>query len=79
MAARRGARLVLACRSEGALFELERELLGGRHRAVTVTADVAKPVDVQRMSRVARHRFGGFETWINNAGVSMYGDFWMNP
>jgi len=73
MAARRGARLVLAARSEGALIELERELSNGRHRAVTVTADVGKPADVQRISRIARQMFGGFDTWVNNAGVSMYG------
>lgn len=73
MAARRGARLVLAGRSEGALIELERELSRGGDRAVTVTADVGKPADVQRISRVARQMFGGFDTWINNAGVSMYG------
>ena len=73
MAARRGARLVLAGRTEGALTELERELSQGQHRAVTVTADVGKAADVQRISRVARQMFGGFDTWINNAGVSMYG------
>ncbi|MCC2643420.1 MAG: hypothetical protein K0S45_3833, partial [Nitrospira sp.] len=32
-----------------------------------------KPEDVQRISRVARQKFGGFDTWVNNAGVSMYG------
>ncbi|MCW5799923.1 MAG: SDR family NAD(P)-dependent oxidoreductase [Nitrospira sp.] len=73
MAARRGARLVLAARREDALIELERELSNGRHRAVTVTADVGKPADVQRISRIARQMFGGFDTWVNNAGVSIYG------
>ncbi|MCW5799913.1 MAG: SDR family NAD(P)-dependent oxidoreductase [Nitrospira sp.] len=63
----------MAGRSEGALIELERELSRGGDRAVTVTADVGKPADVQRISRVARQMFGGFDTWINNAGVSMYG------
>jgi short-subunit dehydrogenase len=73
MAGRRGARLVLAGRSENALIELERELSKGAHRAVTVTADVGKPADVQRIARIAREKFGGFDTWVNNAGVSMYG------
>jgi len=73
MAARRGARLVLAARSQEALAQLEQELSDGDRRAIAVTADVGKPEDVQRISRVARQRFGGFDTWINNAGVSMYG------
>lgn len=79
MAARRGARLVLAARHEGALVELERELSNGGRRAVSVTADVGKPADVQRISRIARQRFGGFDTWVNNAGVSMYGRLMDEP
>ena len=79
MAARRGARLVLAARGESALFELERELSDGGNRAVTVTADVGKPTDVQRISRIARQKFGGFDTWVNNAGVSIYGKLMDEP
>ena len=28
-----------------------------------------------RLPLCARERFGGFDTWINNAGVSIYGKF----
>ena len=79
MAARRGARLVLAARSDQALVRLERELSNDAHRAVTVTADVAEPADVQRISRIARQKFGGFDTWVNNAGVSIYGNILDQP
>ena len=79
LAARRGARLVLSARSENALIQLERELSNGAHRAVTVTADVGKPADVQRISRIARQKFGGFDTWINNAGISIYGKLMDEP
>jgi short-subunit dehydrogenase len=79
MAARCGARLVLAARSENALIELDRELSEGGGRAVTVVADVGKPADVQRITHVARQKFGGFDTWVNNAGVSMYGKLLDEP
>ncbi|HJR75532.1 MAG TPA: SDR family oxidoreductase [Nitrospiraceae bacterium] len=73
MAAKRGARLVLAARSQDALMQLEQELSDRYRTVVAVVADVGRPEDVQRVSRVARQRFGGFDTWINNAGVSIYG------
>lgn len=79
MAIRRDARLVLAARNESALLELQRELSDGDRRTVTVTADIGKPADVQRISRVARQKFGGFDTWVNNAGVSMYGKLLDEP
>lgn len=79
MAARRGAGLVLAARNESALVELERELAQGDHRVVTVTADVGMPADVQRIARIARQKFGGFDTWVNNPGVSMYGKLLEEP
>lgn len=80
MAAKRGARLVIAARNESALIELERELSkNDDRRAVTVTADVGNPADVQRISRIARQKFGGFDTWVNNAGVSIYGKLLDEP
>jgi short-subunit dehydrogenase len=79
MAARRGARLVLAARSEDALVRLEQELSDGHRRAIAVVADVGRPEDVQRISRVTRQRYGGFDTWINNAGISIYGRLMDQP
>ncbi len=73
MAAREGARLVLAARSEGDLAQLAQELTSQGGQAVAVGADVADEADVRRIGEVARERFGGFDTWVNNAGVSIYG------
>jgi NAD(P)-dependent dehydrogenase (short-subunit alcohol dehydrogenase family) len=75
MAARRGARLVLAARSEGDLDELVRELRAEGHEAAAVYADVGSEPDVQRIAAEAMRLFGGFDTWVNNAGVSIYGRF----
>jgi short-subunit dehydrogenase len=73
LAARRGARLVLAARSAGALLELTREITMQGAEAVNVVADVSKQDDVHEIARVAEEEFGGFDTWINNAGTGMYG------
>lgn len=73
MAAKRGARLVLAARSEEALRELTAEIIGGGGDAIHVVADVGREEDVRRISDTAIRHFGGFNTWVNNAGVSIYG------
>jgi NAD(P)-dependent dehydrogenase (short-subunit alcohol dehydrogenase family) len=72
-AARRGARLVLAARSGEELLQLTGEIVARGGEAVPVTADVGREEDVQRIAEAALQRFGGFDTWVNNAGVSMFG------
>ena len=73
MAAAQGARLVLAARSEDALRRLTEEIALAGGTATYVVTDVSKPEDVQRLAQEASRKFGGFDTWINNAGVSIYG------
>ena len=73
MAARQGARLVLAARSEDALRTLTDEIKAEGGKAVYAVADVGREEDVRRIADAARHHFGGFDTWVNNAGVSIYG------
>lgn len=72
-AAHRGARLVLAARSEEELRQLVQEIESQGGQAVYVVADVGREEDVQRIAATGRERFGGFDTWINNAGVSIFG------
>lgn len=74
MAARRGARLVLAARSEEALRQLAEEITSAGGEATYVVADVGSEADVRSISEKAQERFGGFDTWVNNAGVSIYGN-----
>lgn len=73
MAARRGAQLVLAARSEDALRDLTNEITQGGGKAVFVVADVSQKADVRRIAETAIQHFGGFDTWVNNAGTGMYG------
>jgi short-subunit dehydrogenase len=78
-AAERGARLVLAARNEAALHALAGEIGGGAARATFVVADVARAEDVRRIARAAEEAFGGFDTWVNNAGVGLYGRITETP
>lgn len=72
-AASAGAKLVLAARNEAALSELAAELRGQGAQVETVVADVGDEAQVKRIATVAIEKFGGFDTWVNNAGVGMFG------
>lgn len=73
MAAEKGASLVLASRDEKALERVAEELKLKGTQAIYVTADVAHEGDVQKIVNAAIGEFGGFDTWVNNASVSIYG------
>lgn len=73
MAAKRGARLVLAARTEEALEALTKELRDLGTDATYVKADVGNERDVRNVRDAACMEFGGFDTWVNNAAVSIYG------
>lgn len=73
MAAKRGARVVLAARSGDVLARVVSEIEAEGGRAVHVTADVGRREDVQAIADEARAHFGGFDTWVNVAGLTVYG------
>ena len=73
MAAARGARLVLAARGKEALGELADELRARGSQVEVVAADVGEIADVERIGRKAIDRFGRIDTWVNNAGISIFG------
>lgn len=73
MAAEQGAKLVLAARNAEALDTLASELRRKGTQVCTVAADVGVPADVERIGHAAMERFGRIDTWINNAGISIFG------
>ena len=73
MAARRGARVVLAARNQEDLRDVVNEIISNGGRAVAVVADVASPDAVDRIGEKALLEFGVIDTWVNNAGLSIYG------
>lgn len=72
-AAQRGARLVLVARNEDALKQLTFELSKRGCEVIHVVADVGIEEDVRKVAQAAVERFGGFDTWVNNAGISIFG------
>jgi short-subunit dehydrogenase len=73
-AAKQGARVVLVARSDESLRKLAEEINNSGGKAIAIAADVANEEDVRRVSDEAVKHFGGFDTWVNNAGVSIYGN-----
>uniref|UniRef100_UPI0035CB5A46 SDR family oxidoreductase n=1 Tax=uncultured Methylobacterium sp. TaxID=157278 RepID=UPI0035CB5A46 len=72
-AAARGARVVLAARSGDVLARVHAEIEGVGGKAVHVVADVGRRADVQAIADKAVAAFGGFDTWVNVAGLTIYG------
>jgi short-subunit dehydrogenase len=72
-AAEEGASLVVAARSAEVLARIVRELGTRGKRAVAVECDVADPAAVEHVADVAIREYGRIDTWVNNAGVSIYG------
>lgn len=73
MAAKRGARVVLSARNEEVLCVVTEEITAAGGKATYVVADVGRFDDVQKIANEAVELFGGIDTWVNNASVSIYG------
>jgi short-subunit dehydrogenase len=72
-AAARGAKLVLAARNEDALARLADELNNQGTETIYVVADVGHKEQVRHIGEAAIRHFGRLDTWINNAGVGIFG------
>ena len=75
-AAKAGARVVLGARNPEALQSLASEIEAAGGQAVAVPTDVGVEAEVDRLAQTAIDRFGGFDSWVNNAGVSIFGRTW---
>jgi short-subunit dehydrogenase len=72
-AARQGARLVIASRDDEDLEAAAQRLRTEQAEVEAVAVDVADRAGMEYLAQQAEARFGGFDTWINNAGASAYG------
>ena len=73
MAAARGARVVLAARNREALAEIRAEIEGAGGEALHVVTDVTQRDQVEALARATIDRFGRIDTWVNDAGLSIFG------
>lgn len=73
MAVEKGAQVGLIARNEDALQKLTNEINLSGGRAVYAAADVADDAALRAASEKIVNEFGGFDTWVNNAGGSIYG------
>ena len=69
------ANVVLAARRTNVLSEVANEVEAAGGHALVVTTDVSKPEDVRRLADKTIQAFGGFDVWINDAGVGAIGRF----
>jgi short-subunit dehydrogenase len=73
LAAQRGAKVVLSSRNEADLRRVTTEITANGGRATFVVADVANPDEVDAIATAALREFGSIDTWVNNAGISIFG------
>ncbi|MEV0459214.1 SDR family oxidoreductase [Catellatospora methionotrophica] len=71
--AERGARLVLAARSEHGLAEIGAQCRRLGAAVLEVPTDTADQEAVERLAAAAQAEFGRIDGWVNNAGVAVYG------
>ncbi len=72
-AAKQGAKVVLAARSASTLQQVAADIAAFGGEAIVVPVDVGNRADLERLAQVAKERFGRVDTWVNNAGVSIFG------
>jgi NAD(P)-dependent dehydrogenase (short-subunit alcohol dehydrogenase family) len=72
-ATRQGAAVMAVARNVAALDALRVRLTANGARVATCVADVSDQAAVDRVVTVTTETFGGFDSWVNNAGVGTYG------
>ncbi|HEY9236279.1 MAG TPA: SDR family oxidoreductase, partial [Phenylobacterium sp.] len=78
-AAKAGAAVVLVSRNADALRAICDDINAEGGRAHAVVADVGSPDDMEKVSRAAIARFERIDTWVNDAGVGLYGELSRTP
>jgi NAD(P)-dependent dehydrogenase (short-subunit alcohol dehydrogenase family) len=70
--AQQGARVMVSGRSQGAVDEVVEEIRSQGGQAAGFAADVTNLDQMKSLARAAAETFGGIDTWVHIAGVSLY-------
>ncbi|MDF5729225.1 MAG: SDR family oxidoreductase [Rhizonema sp. PD38] len=73
--AHRGAKVVVAARSQPGLESLVEEIRGLSGQATAVVADVTEFEQVKAIADRAVEEYGRLDTWVHNAAVEIYAPF----
>jgi NAD(P)-dependent dehydrogenase (short-subunit alcohol dehydrogenase family) len=73
--AKRGAKVVVSARSEGALRSLVDEIQRDGGEALAVPADVTEFGQVEAVADGAVEEYGALDTWVHLSGVGLYATF----
>lgn len=74
-----GAHVMLVARNEDALQAAVEEIRAAGGRAEYVTADVGDEAAIDAAAAAAAERLGGVDTWVNDAGTSIYAELQDTP
>lgn len=73
LGAKAGARIMISSRNTDALEQVCNEIKRDGGQVEFVTADVSKYEDMERLKDETLKVFGRIDTWVNNAGKSVFG------
>ena len=79
MAAAAGAKVVLSSRNEHDLQAAVEEIRQAGGQATFEIADVSSQREVEWIAQTALREYGRIDTWVNNAGVALYGKLMDTP
>ncbi|MFW5634116.1 MAG: SDR family oxidoreductase [Erythrobacter sp.] len=72
LAAQHGARVVIIARDESGLEDAALQVRAAGGPCDTISADVGDRAQVRAAVNTIVDRYGGFDTWVSNAGIAVY-------
>lgn len=73
LAAERGAKVVLAARSEATLAAVVEQINASGGDSIFISCDVSSATQIEQLVKRTLDHYGRIDTWVNNAGVTIYG------
>lgn len=78
-AAKWKAKVVLVARNEDALNEVATDIRHSGGQSLVVPADISDSIALKALMSSVLKEWGNIDVWVNNAGVTVFGNFWEVP